>query len=110
MADTGRGVSWSLERSCPLRTGTDWAAPKAAHQQLGDVTAYSRAIRDNRVVDDVCVTAYTYGSDAADNTVMLPCSGFRVSLALTPFGGEAAVRAACGTCEANANPADPGAL
>jgi hypothetical protein len=32
---------------------------------------------------------------------MLPLGGYRLSLSLAPLGGETAIRAACGTCEAN---------
>ncbi len=104
MADTRRGVSWALERACPLRSGADWSRPDVTHRQLADVSMYSRGLLDRSVLDDVCVTGYTYGSDSSDTTVMLPYSGFRVSLALAPLGGEAAVRAACGACEANLSP------
>src|SRR5262245_15999416 len=92
VADTRRGISWSLERPCPLRHGTGWELPEATQRQLAYVSMYSRGLHDNFVVDDVCVTGYTFGSDSARNSVMLPCSGFRVSLALAPLGGEAAVR------------------
>ena len=101
MADTRRGVSWALERACPLRQGQDWPLPEVTHRQLADITAYAGALHEQRVVEDVCVTAYTYGFDNNDEGVMLPHAGFRVSLALAPFGGEAAVRAACSACEAN---------
>jgi formylglycine-generating enzyme required for sulfatase activity len=104
MADTRRGVSWSLERPCALRRGEGWSLPAVTRQQLADISVYSSALAENEVLDDICVTANTYGSDSAGNTIMLPCSGFRVSLALAPFGGEAAVRAACGSCEANVRP------
>ncbi|MCI0683341.1 MAG: formylglycine-generating enzyme family protein [Gemmataceae bacterium] len=101
MADTRRGIHWSLERPCPLRTGEGWALPRATSRQLADVSTYSNALPDGLVVNDICVTSYTFGSDSAGNSVILPCSGFRVSLALSAFGGEAAIRAACGACEAN---------
>src|SRR5439155_4552527 len=110
MADTRRGVNWALERPCRLRGGEGWALPAATHRQLAEVSAYSRTLHDGRVVDDICVTAYTYGSDSAGNNVMLPCYGFRVSLALAPFGGEGTVRAACAGCEANVAPSEPPVL
>ncbi len=110
MADTRRGISWSLERACPLRGGENWALPGVTHRQLADVSTYSRALHDGRVVDDVCVTAWTSGSDSAGHSVMLPCSGFRVGLALAPFGGDEAVRATCGGCEANVANGEPPVL
>jgi hypothetical protein len=101
MADTRGGISWALERPCLLRSGENWARPNVTDRQLADVSAYSRGLHDGRVVDDICVTAYTCGSDSTGNSVMLPYSGFRVSLAQVQFGGEEAVRTACGGCEAN---------
>jgi formylglycine-generating enzyme required for sulfatase activity len=110
MADTRRGISWSLERPCPLRGGEDWTLPSATHRQLGDISAYSNALQDGRVLDDICVTGRTYSSGRPEEMVLLPCSGFRVSLALARFGGEEAVRAACGECEANVAPVEPPVL
>jgi hypothetical protein len=110
MADTRSGISWSLERSCPLRNGDGWPLPTATHQQLAEISAFSNAVPDGLVVDDICVTSYTFGSDDDDESVILPYSGFRISLALAPFGGEAAVRAACGACEANVSRRDGSAL
>lgn len=101
MGDIRRGVSWAIERGCSLRTGSRWELPNVTHQQLADIAALSNALGDRRAVDDICVTGYTYGSDSAKNVVMLPYSGFRISLALAPFGGEDAVRQVCGKCEAN---------
>jgi len=106
MANTVQGVNWALERACRLRGGEGWALPDVTRRQLADVSTYARAVPHGLVVDDVCVIGYTFGSDSAGATVSLPCSGFRVSLALAPFGGEAAVRAACSACEANVAPDD----
>jgi hypothetical protein len=53
------------------------------------------------VLDDICVTGCINSAGRPEDMVMLPYSGFRVSLALAPFGGVEAVRAACGECEAN---------
>lgn len=96
-----QGIKWSLERPCPLRCGERWVLPDVTRRQLDDISAYSDAIHDGRVFDDGCVTAWTSVSDSDGSMVKLPCSGFRVSLALAPFGGEGAVKAACGGCEAN---------
>jgi formylglycine-generating enzyme required for sulfatase activity len=101
MSDTVRGVSWALERPCPLRFGADWPRPDVTRRQLADVRAYARGLLRGFVLDDVCVTSWRDASDGSGASVELPHSGFRVSLALAPLGGEAAVRAACGACEAN---------
>jgi formylglycine-generating enzyme required for sulfatase activity len=101
MADTGRGVNWSLERPCALRRGENWALPRATAKQLADIRAFSNAMPEGMVVDDICVTGHTFGSDSKGKSAMLPTSGFRVSLALAAHGGEAGVREECGSCEGN---------
>jgi len=55
MADTRRGVSWSLERPCPLRHGQDWTLPSATRHQLLNVSLYSTTLHD------ICVTIMLTG-------------------------------------------------
>jgi formylglycine-generating enzyme required for sulfatase activity len=101
MADTRQIVSWSLERKCPFRNGTDWFLPTETWNQLADLQTLAESYADNRVFDGICVTGWTIGNDSSDNYFDIPTSGFRIEEKFGQFGGLDVVHKACGNCEAN---------
>jgi hypothetical protein len=102
MADTRQGVSWALERKCDFRTGDSWYFPGQTILQLADFRRVAEALQDKRVVDGICVTAWTDRRDKAGRHYQVPYSGFRVDERLAKHGGWTAVVNTCGSCEANA--------
>jgi hypothetical protein len=51
MSDTIQGVSWAIERKCPIRDGSDWQRPNVALHQTGGVRNLASARRDRRLDD-----------------------------------------------------------
>jgi len=78
---------WALQFACPARGSLDGSDPERVERQLRAARAVSDAQRDGRVFEGLCLD---------------PPDGFRIDEALAIFGGEAAVRQACGDCPANA--------
>jgi hypothetical protein len=101
MVDIGYGVAWALERPCSLRSGEDWFTLDRTAQQLSPISSFNSSVRDGLILDDVCITSWWERKVRNDHTVRLPKAGYRLSLTLAPLGGETAIRAACGSCEAN---------
>ena len=80
-------LAWSIAYHCPVRGFQDGSDPDRTERQLRAVRAYSDALRQGRVLDDLAVD---------------PPLGFRISEALHLYGGQEAVEATCGACPANA--------
>ena len=78
---------WSLEYRCPIRGPEDGTDPERTERQLRAARAVSHARREGRVFEGLAVD---------------PPNGFRIDEALAIYGGEEAVRRACGDCPANA--------
>lgn len=101
MADTRRGISWSLERKCIFRTGERWFLPGTTFQQLADLRTVAEAEADRRIVDGICVTGLTWGQDGSGESHDVPESGFKIADRLTSYGSFEAALAICRACEAN---------
>ena len=80
-------LAWAIEYTCPLRGSQDGSDPERTERQLRSARAVSDARREGRVLEGMCVQ---------------PPDGFWISDALSIFGGEAAARADCRECPANA--------
>lgn len=94
-------VHWALERPCPLRRNKHWQRPLNTRRQLKDVVAYSDAVDDDCIVDDICVTAHASHQADRAGTATLPVGGFSVSKAFARFGGIDKVQETCSGCHAN---------
>lgn len=101
MADTRQIVTWSLERKCPFRSGTDWLLPSETCKQLADLRTLARAHTDDRVVDGICVTSWSTGLDNSGEYHDIPSGGFRIEDRIARFGGIEEANRTCGGCEAN---------
>lgn len=97
MADTTQNIKWALKRSCPMRHGENWADPDVTFRQLKEVNAYSWALKNDRVLNDVCITLESRGRKHQPPELY----GFLISATFAQFGGTSAVENACQNCEAN---------
>lgn len=101
MIEMIQAVHWALEQPCLLRFGRRWQGPHKTHRQLKDVVAYSDAVANDCIMDDICVTAHASHQAASAGEATLPIGGFSVSKAFARFGGVEKVQEACNGCDAN---------
>jgi hypothetical protein len=87
MPSTPEFLIWALEYTCPIRGFQDGSDPERTERQLRAARAYSDASRELRIFEGLAVD---------------PPNGFRMEEALAIYGGEAALRANCTGCPANA--------
>jgi hypothetical protein len=89
MEQTPEFLCWAIERQCPLRELLPENQPEKVERHLRAARYTAEAIAKGRVQDDMAVSA--------DGTL-----SFRVTEALTIYGGEQALQAHCPACPANA--------
>ena len=85
--DTPAFLLWALEYTCTIRGFEDGTNPERVERQLRAARATSDAVREDRVLDGLCLD---------------PPYGFHIAEALELYGGLSAVQAACHGCPANA--------
>lgn len=87
---------WALARHCPLRQIADWRDPERTERLLRAARAWDEAASQGRILAGI-------GLATGAETLSDPAQAlaFREEAALGLYGGAAAVRAACGDCEAN---------
>jgi hypothetical protein len=101
MGDIDQEVRWALHRECPFRTGEQWYSPDKTIDQLGDFWLIALAHDANRIVDGICVVAWSDAQDNSGKSYEIPMTGFRISERLNTEGGLPQVIATCKSCAAN---------
>ena len=80
-------LAWSLEYRCAIRGLEDGTDPERTERQLRAARAFSNARREGRVFGDMALD---------------PPRGFRIAEALSIYGGQDELVAACRNCPCNA--------
>ena len=98
MSDTRQGISWSLERKCPLRSGETWFLPSSAFVQLDALPWLPGRKMGTCRERHLC-----HRPQSADNPRFPPqlCSSSALLSGSPRPGSMEVARATCRDCEAN---------
>jgi hypothetical protein len=95
MTRTPEFVRWTLVHACALREETNVADPEQTARQLHALRMLDEGLAAGRVFEGICLENEPTAARAAD------VYGLVVDEVFAAYGGEASVRAQCGSCPAN---------